>query len=240
MRRDSWLDRIVFNFQHRWETNAQYRATVSGVVGLLLIVAMCSCTGIVSALANGALASVGLGTGSGPTTNQGSGILNTGTNPITGAKQFAIPTQVWTPGVVPPASPIPNSQTPAPTATSAPTPTDTPTPTPCTSNCGGGGGGGGGYSVTVTASITPSPLVGGQQATIHIQTSVPNDGVGFLITGHNGGTQTYEPAGTTDASGNFSMSFTAPSCQGSANILVFADGSAAPGVPGYSFSPPCN
>ncbi|HEX8032512.1 MAG TPA: hypothetical protein VF510_01620 [Ktedonobacterales bacterium] len=237
MRRNSWLDRIVFNFQHRWETNPQYRATVSGVVGLLLIVAMCSCTGVVSALANGALASVGLGTGSGPTTNQGSGILNTGTNPITGAKQFAIPTQVWTPGVVPPASPIPNSQTPAPTATSAPTPTDTPTPTPCASNCGGGGGGGG-YSVKVTASISPNPVNGLKSATISIHTSVPNDGVGFLISGN--ATQTYEPAGTTDANGNFSMSFTAPSCTGSVSILVFADGAAGAGQPGYSFNPPCN
>ncbi|MGZ6392189.1 MAG: hypothetical protein ACXWQZ_23370, partial [Ktedonobacterales bacterium] len=190
MRRNSWLDRIVFDFQHRWETNPQYRATVSGVVGLLLIVAMCSCTGIVSVLANGALASVGLGTGSGPTTNQGSGVLNTGTNDITGAKQFAIPTQVWTPGVVPPASPIPNSQTPAPTATSAPTPTDTPTPTPCTSNCGGGGGGGGGYSVKVTASISPIPLVGLNSATISIHTSVPTDNVGFLLTTDTNGTYT--------------------------------------------------
>ncbi len=234
MRRDSWLDRMVYSFQHRWETNSQYRAAVSGVVGLVLLVAMCSCSGIVSAMANTTLA--GMGFGASGSAGQGNGSPNTGTNRIAGAKEFAIPTQVWTPGVVPPASPLPNSLTPAPTATPVPTATDTPTPLPCTSNCGGGVGGG--YSVKVTATISPNPMVGLKQATISIHTSVGTDGVGFLVQGT--ATQTYEPAGTTDANGNFSMSFQAPTCSGSVTILVFADGAAAPGTPGYSFNPPCN
>lgn len=238
MRRDSWLDRIVYSFQHRWETNAQYRAAVSGVVGLLLIIAMCSCTGIVSAMASGALASVGLGNTSAATGNQGSGTLNTGTNPLTGAKQFAIPTQVWTPGVVPPASPLPNSQTPAPTPTPAPTATDTPTPPPCISNCGGGGGGG--YSVTVTASTSPTTWIAGQSATIYIHTSVPNDAVGFLVSGHNGGLVPQQPGEATDASGNFSTQITVPSCQGYADVVIYADGAAAPGSPATSLRVPCS
>jgi hypothetical protein len=105
---------MVYSFQHRWETNPQYRAAVSGVVGLVLLVAMCSCSGIVSAMANTTLASMGIGASG--STGQGNG---TGTNRIVGAKEFAIPTEVWTPGVVPPASPIANSLTPAPTATPA-------------------------------------------------------------------------------------------------------------------------
>src|SRR5512146_1635886 len=41
MGRRSWLDSIVYRFQHHWETNPQYRAAVSGVVGLVLILSLC-------------------------------------------------------------------------------------------------------------------------------------------------------------------------------------------------------
>ena len=58
--RVSWLDHIVRRFQDRWETNPQYRALISGVVGLALILTLCTCTGLMTVVSNNALASLGL------------------------------------------------------------------------------------------------------------------------------------------------------------------------------------
>src|SRR5579872_7312103 len=63
IRRPSWLDQWVARFQYRWETNPQYRAAVAGVCGLILIVLMCSCTGILATVANAGLANIGGGNG---------------------------------------------------------------------------------------------------------------------------------------------------------------------------------
>jgi hypothetical protein len=70
-RKPSWLDQWVARFQHRWETSSQYRAVVAAVCGLVLIVLMCSCTGILATVANAGLASFGGG-------GSGSGNTNTG------------------------------------------------------------------------------------------------------------------------------------------------------------------
>lgn len=135
MGRRSWLDSIVYRFQHHWETNPQYRAAVSGVVGLVLILSLCTCMGVLNRTAGAALAAVGFGTGdAGPL-----GTPNTGTNKVGCCNSFPTPTVLYPTNGPAPHATVPESQTPPPyaTATEAPTPTDTPNP-------GGGGGGGGG------------------------------------------------------------------------------------------------
>lgn len=138
MRRPTWLDRIVYGFQHRWETAPQFRAMASGLVGLVLILIMCSCMGVLNATASSALAAIGLG---GSTNVSAQGTPNTGTNQVNGYQAIPTPTVIYPTGVVPPQATVPQSQTPPPnvTPTSAPSPTPTDTPT-----SGGGGGGGGG------------------------------------------------------------------------------------------------
>ena len=39
---NTWLDLVVRRFQDRWETDPQYRALVSGVVGLVLVITLCA------------------------------------------------------------------------------------------------------------------------------------------------------------------------------------------------------
>src|SRR5258708_5507531 len=64
-RRISWVDNLVYRFQHRWETNPQYRAAASGVAGVAMILVLCACLGILTTAANAALAGFGGGDGDG-------------------------------------------------------------------------------------------------------------------------------------------------------------------------------
>lgn len=157
--RVSWLDALVYRFQHRWETNPQYRAAVAGVVGLVLVVLMCGCMGVVSLTANSALAGIGLAGAA-----SGGGSANTGVQKLTGAD--TIPTNT-VPSYTPPAIPnvaIPDSQTPKP----GPTPTSTPVPaTPTDTPTSGGGG------VPTTCNgpsfvFSPCPLIHGQAGSLTV------------------------------------------------------------------------
>ena len=180
MRRPTWLDRIVYGFQHRWETAPQFRAMASGLVGLVLILIMCSCMGVLNATASSALAAIGLG-GSASAAPQGT--PNTGTNQLNGYQAIPTPTVIYPTGVVIPTGAVPQSQTPPPNVTPTSVPSATPTDTPTS---GGGGGGGGscngnghstswsfsnvcppvhGQSVTFTIS---APQFGGQQIQVHV------------------------------------------------------------------------
>ncbi len=195
---------MVYRFQHRWETNPQFRAAMTGVLGLVVAIAMCACMGILAVVTNTALASVGAG--SGGTTYS----LDTGTGKLAAATAFPTYTvPPYTPGSVPAASPIPSSQTPQPTATLVPTATPLPTSTPCQTGCGGGGGGGGGG--TVTASASPPTWIHGQGAAINVHTSVPNTGINIIINCPSGATVLNNGQGATDGSGNYSFPFTVPS-----------------------------
>jgi hypothetical protein len=156
----TWLDVLVYRFQHRWETNSQFRAAATGLIGLIVVIGMCSCMGVTGAVANRVLA----GTGSGP----GIPNLDTGTGKLAAATAFPTYTvPASAPGAVPPVGPIPNSQTPAPgpTATDTPppaTPTDTPGPGgPLPTTCSGGSHGG-------SWSFSPCPVVHGQTVTLTI------------------------------------------------------------------------
>ncbi len=204
MKEPTWLDRLIWGFQHRWETSAQYRAAMSGVVGLVLVVVLCAGTGVVAMGANAALASIGIGATSASGASAGlQGSLNTGTKKSTGYD--SIPTStvfLGTPMPTPVASPLASSQTPIPTATAQPTPTDAPTATPCKSNCGGGGGGPIG---TVYGSASPTPWVPGQTGTITIHTSSPN--INLYIVINIPGLLTDLQYGTTDGTGTFVLQY---------------------------------
>ncbi len=122
MRRLSWLDSLVYGFQHRWETNPQYRAAVSGVVGLLTILMLCACLGVLTTVANATLAGFGAGSSGGVLVS-----TDTGTGKLAAGQKFPTATPPTLPAGALAAGAIPNSQTPKPGPTEAPTPTDTPT-----------------------------------------------------------------------------------------------------------------
>ena len=56
LRRPSVLDRMLQRWQHRWETDRQFRAAWSGVAGLLIVVSLCACLGTVSTLVSTTIA----------------------------------------------------------------------------------------------------------------------------------------------------------------------------------------
>jgi hypothetical protein len=214
----TWLDGIVYRFQHRWETNPQFRAAATGAIGLIVVIGMCACMGIFAVVTNTALASMGAGSGGIV------GSLDTGTQKL--AAPTAFPTDTVPPyavGNVPAVSPIPNSQTPVPSPSAPPSPTPRPSPTPCQPNCGGGGGGGGGNHGTVSGSASPNPWVPGQTGTINVHTSAPNIGIAIILQYANGVTQTYEPAGQTDGNGDFTYSVQVQNNPGTAKITIMAN-----------------
>jgi hypothetical protein len=216
-RRISWLDSLVYGFQHRWETNPQYRAAASGVAGLAMILVLCACLGILTTAANAALAGFGVGSGNGLLSTN-----DTGTGKLAAGHTFPTATPPTVPaGALASGGAIPNSQTPKPGPTEAPTPTDTPTAAPCTSNCGGGGGGG--NSGTVSGSASPTPWVHGQTGFIHAHTSAGNVGIAIILLYANGVTQTYEPAGQTDGAGNFTFSVQVLNSPGQVKITIMAN-----------------
>ncbi len=203
----NFLDEIVARFRDRWETNPQYRATMSGVIGLAAIFGLCSCMLIASLFANSVLGSVGFGGGGGGAVAQqpnGGG----GANALPTFPTNAVPT--WTVQDTPVSVVAPTSGTTAPTPTPIPTATDIPTATPCQGNGCGGGGGGGNVIVSVTG-MTPyrwnncssaSPC----HATVH--TSVPNTPVNVNYTGCNGVFYPSYAQGTTDANGDYPFTVT--------------------------------
>lgn len=205
MQSESFLDVLIARFKDRWETNPQYRAAMSGVLGLVTLVAICACAGIISTVASSVL----LASGFGPTSN-GNPQSGGGGGLVQGAAVFPISTPKLPPASdTPPANPAPLSQTPQPTATAVPTPTPLPTATPCAPNCGGGG-----YTVTITGvSYLPNPWVqcpGTKCDSVTIHTSAPYTGVNFDITACDGSTQLSAgqfPNATTDANGNWTWSF---------------------------------
>jgi len=210
------LDQLIQRFQHRWETDRQYRAAMSGVFGILLIVVLCSGVGVLDFTTTKVLAAVGFQMpGSG---TNGSSQPNTDTGVVVGdVRQFptaTIPT--WASQATPLSSPLAQSGTPAPTPTPTVTPTDVATATPCRSGCGGGGGGNAG---TITASWNPGNWASGQTGatfTVHATDTSgnPKGGVGIAIiySWAGGGTWLDESGATTDSSGNYTSHPTVGNC----------------------------
>jgi len=200
------LDHLIHRFQHRWETNAQFRAAMSGVLGLALIVFLCVGVAGVNAAATKVLSAVGFGGAGG----RDQGNLDPGGQFVNGNWVFYTPTVPdWKSGGTPGSNPIPNSQTPQPSPTPTATPPDAATATPCKSNCGGGGG------VTVTATFSPAHWIANQAATLTFQTSKPNNPINIFIHWSNGsdwlsaGGQNGAPQ-ATDGSGNAVWNLTVP------------------------------
>jgi hypothetical protein len=118
---------------------------------------------------------------------------------------------------------IPNSQTPMPTPADSPTPTPTDTPTdtpPCQTGCGGGPGGGGGGGTISAIRGSPTPWMPNKSAQLSLHTSQPNVGIALIMNLPGCVTQTIEPAGQSDGSGNFTYYFTPQSCLGTGNGKV--------------------
>ena len=214
IRRPSWLDQWVYRFQHRWETNAQYRAAVSGVCGLVLIVLMCSCTGLLATVANASLAGLGGGGAN------GSGNSNTGTKQL--GSQQSFPTSTIPPYTVAtiPSGNIPDSQTPPPGPTATPTdlpatPTDTPSggggpPPPTTCNGGNGPG---------SWAFTPCPMVHGQSVTLTVSyAKYAGHGMYVVVNFGTCNNCTWLLYPSLDSSGNWSYTGTVPA--GAANSTV--------------------
>lgn len=217
------LDQLLHRFQDRWETSSQYRATMSGVLGLVLILFLCTGVGVVNAVASNMLATVGV-TSSGTHPSSASS-LDTGVSRVNGSPIFPTPEVTITgSNAIPVASPIANSATPYPTPTPSPTPTFAPTATPCRVNCGSPHPGG---TVNLIAHA-PATWISGQAATLTLQTSAPNTLVNIIIKfphstvlsqGNGGPSQ-------TGADSTVSWTFAVPggSCDGggSASVTYFA------------------
>jgi hypothetical protein len=219
-RRISWLDAITYRFQHRWETNPQYRAITSGVVGVLVLVTICGCMGLVTTGAQVALAGLGVGT---THAAAGGGNPDTGSHEIGGTQKFATPTvQVPSSVNLPPANPIPSSQTPVPGPTPTPSPTPRPTPTP--GGNGGPGGGGGQFACSGRNwSINPCPVSAGQQVTISLDFGRrdANQPVSAEVSVcASGCTTLFQPPNTITTDGNGVASITVPVPDQAANSSV--------------------
>ncbi len=200
------LDHAIHRFQHRWETDRQFRAAMSGVLGLLLVFVLCTGVGALDLAATRVLAAVGINApgpiGGGSNINTDTGIVDKGNDPL-----YTPTVPTWSVPVIPQASPNPSSSANAPTPTPSPTPTDAATRVPCTSNCGGG------PTVVITAYTSPSSWKAGQPATIYFQvrsvkdgSPVPNDGINAFIHWSNRAQWLSASdacaAKTTDANGN--------------------------------------
>jgi hypothetical protein len=204
MTRKTWIDDFLERFQHRWETNSQYRAAMSGVLGLDLLITVCGCIGLVSIGATSVLHAMGIGaTGGG-----GSNVGHTNGGSQQGVVTFSVTTVTPAkPGDIPYAT-IPTSGTALPTKAPSPTPTETSTATPCTSNCGGGGGCNScDMTITYSGAWTPS----GSASIIFYATKSgsPDAGVGVNVFGTPPGCGLVLNNGTgvTDGTGYYTFTF---------------------------------
>jgi hypothetical protein len=210
------LDRLLQRFQHRWETDRQWRAAMGGAIALFTLVALCGTVAGVGAAATRVLGPAGLGLVDLGQPAGDSGTPNTGAKLVNGVLTFPTPTAVWTVGAVPAVSPIANSSTPIPNLT--PTPTDTPTPTPSPSPTSGGGGGGGNCSGSgngITYTLSPCPQVHGTTGTITVSApGFPGHGIRILLILNQSGTCTHNDCGfdwtnlALDGNGVVSQSYT--------------------------------
>ena len=225
MRRRSGLDRLLFRFQDRWETNRQFRAMLSGVLGLVMVVALCSCMGVVTTVANSALAGVSTARDAGANASSAQN-ANTGTGQVKALPTFPIATAPPLPQSGPPTySVIPDSKTPVPSPSPEPTATALPTATPCQTNCGGGGGGGGGggsFDATVTGTPSPGTWVAGSAATFTVHSSPGGVGLAIIIN-FPGGPPAYldENGEQTDGSGNYTTNVPVPGGTSAGNADVW-------------------
>ena len=214
---------MIHRFQDRGETDRQFRAMLSGVLGLVMIVALCSCMGVVTTVANNTLATVNAARDSGTTSQN----TNTGTGQVQALPTFPTATvPPWPQSGPPTYGVIPNSQTPVPSPSAEPTATELPTATPCQTGCSGGGGGGGGsFGATVTGSPSPALWKAGSAASFTVHSNPGGVGLAIIIS-FPGGVPPYldENGEMTDGSGNYTSHFTVPggTSAGTADVYIQA------------------
>jgi hypothetical protein len=215
------LDHLIHRFQHRWETNPQFRAAMSGVLGLSLIIFLCVGVAGVNAAATRVLGAVGFGSSGG-----GQGNIDPGGQIVNGNWTFYTPTVPdWKGGSTPGSSPINNSQTPQPSPTPTATPPDAPTATPCRGSCGGGGG----QTGNVSASWNPTTWTSGMHPTFTVHTTNATTGqpqanvkVAIIYTWAGGATFLDEkPSNQTDSNGNYVSYPTVGGCVPSKQFDVY-------------------
>lgn len=241
------LDNAIHRFQHRWETDRQYRSMMSGVLGLVLIVFLCSCVGLLDMGATRALAAVGIG---GTTADQSGGASqpNVETGVQVGDNEvFYTPTvPTWAVPVIPQAQPNPSSAANAPTPTPSPTPTDVPTRPACTSNCGGGGSIAGDIAVSWAPSTWSTGIQG--SFTVHAYTdtshTVSEPGVGLAIV-YTWSSCTNcnwldENGESTDSTGTYISHPTTGTCTSSHTYAVWVQAHFPGGAKDYNYSIPCS
>lgn len=201
MRRISGLDALIARFRHRWETDRQYRAAMSGIIGLVVVVSMCGCMGIVSVMANGALTGGGFLAGTGGQQSGGGGVAQA-------IPSFPTPTRApWNVPAPPMWSPVPNSQTPVP-----PTPTVPAPPTATTVTCNGLCGSGDPNPWKYCTNKCDAVIVSGAPPNGLLAISITYPTYSQPITG----------APTADASGNATFKFSGPHGSGSATVSILA------------------
>jgi hypothetical protein len=194
-----------------------------GLIGLVLLLSLCACTGLLAVEGNNFLSLFGL-------TNSTGGNPAIGSNTNTGGggpQTLKFPTATFgsvssqaTPGggdISPSQTQLPNT---TPTTPGNPNGNGNPTP-------GGGGGGGGsntaqfqcsgGSNGSVTWTFSPCPLVHGRAGTLTISApKYPNVATNIILSfgncpTNNDCTQLYTPASyKLDASGTETISFTVP------------------------------
>jgi len=211
------LDPLIFNFQHRWETNRQFRATAGAAIALTATLLLCACVALATTLTTSAIARAGAGVGG------ANGTQNTGTGAFNNPTAFPTNTiPAWTSPGSPVANPIPTSKTPQPTANATATSTATATPTgqggPPITTCNGGSRG-------VLWALTPCPQQAGQPGTLTIQArGYKNTGVNIILSfGCTGAgcTLDYTPSqAITDGSGNLSLNYTVPLAAANSQVPI--------------------
>ncbi|HEY7832932.1 MAG TPA: hypothetical protein VIG30_05130 [Ktedonobacterales bacterium] len=202
MRRISGLDALIRRFRERWETDPRYRAAMSGVIGLVVVISMCACMATVSVIANGALAGGGFTTGTGGQQTGGGGVVQA-------APSFPTPTEpAWQVPATPVWSPVPDSQTPQPAPTEAPT--ATPTNTPTTSS-----------GLSGTGSPDPWTYCPGGTKCDKVRIQTPAPGLVLITINYpSSPPTTITDSVTTDASGNATYRFAGPHGTGTASVTL--------------------
>jgi hypothetical protein len=206
------LDRIIQRWQHRWETNPQFRAAWSGVAGLVIVLSLCACLGTVSTLVSRTVAGfTGANTNSNQVATQGQG----SGGQIGAAQSFPTFTSPpLPPPSIPAAGKIPNSQTPLPSPSAQPTATAAPTATsggpggPPGGTCSGGSG-------TLSWALNPCPQIHGQSGSLVITDRAhPGHTLNVVLNlGSCGSCTKLYPPGTysLDGSGALTISYQVPS-----------------------------
>jgi hypothetical protein len=209
------LDHILERLGARWITDGAFRGRMSIGCGASAAIALCMLVAIVAAVVNGTFGGPGLH-------NSPTGLP--GGPQLQGAAIFPTATVApWAPDVIPPANPVPASQTPIPepTAIASPTPmwTDgSPTPTGGTgelpTTCNGQVG-------STTWGLAPCPQQAGRSGNMTINApGYANAPINVLVSfgvcaGNASCTYTFLPSQYhLNASGSITLNYTVPAAAG--------------------------